>query len=49
MWKAGMSLVVSVYRCSSAFPRSEVYGLTSQMRRAAVSICANLAEGCGRR
>ena len=49
VWKAGLSLVVSVYRCSSTFPRSEIYGLTSQMRRAGVSICANLAEGCGHR
>jgi four helix bundle protein len=49
VWKAGLSLAVNVYRCSSGFPRAEVYGLTSQMRRAAVSICANLAEGCGRR
>jgi four helix bundle protein len=49
VWKRGLSLAVSVYRCSSTFPRSELYGLTSQMRRAAVSICANLAEGYGRR
>jgi four helix bundle protein len=38
-----------LYKLSRAFPREELYGLTSQPRRAAVSIAANLAEGCGRR
>jgi four helix bundle protein len=43
-----MDLVVSIYRCTSSFPKQEVYGLTSQMRRSAVSIPSNIAEGKGR-
>jgi four helix bundle protein len=45
VWKAGMDLAVSVYRATEGFPRSEVFGLVSQMRRAAYSIPANIAEG----
>jgi four helix bundle protein len=48
VWQKAMELVVSVYRESDAFPRTEVYGLTSQVRRAVVSIPANIAEGQGR-
>ena len=49
VWQKAMDLVVSVYRESDAFPKTEIYGLTSQVRRAAVSIPANIAEGQGRR
>ncbi|HEV7993550.1 MAG TPA: four helix bundle protein [Gemmatimonadaceae bacterium] len=42
-------LAVHVYRVTAAFPPAEQYGLTSQMRRSAVSIGSNIAEGCGRR
>jgi four helix bundle protein len=43
-----MELVLDVYRCTRSFPREELYGLTSQIRRAVVSIPSNLAEGKGR-
>ena len=43
-----MSLVESVYRATKSFPNTEIYGLTSQVRRAAVSIPSNIAEGQGR-
>ena len=44
-WKLGMDLVEQCYRATATFPRSELYGPTSQIRRAAVSIPSNLAEG----
>jgi four helix bundle protein len=44
-----MDLVVGVYQLSKKFPREELYGLCSQIRRAAVSIASNIAEGQGRR
>ncbi|MCB1219380.1 MAG: four helix bundle protein [Planctomycetales bacterium] len=47
-WQKGMALAKSIYSLTSQFPKSEQYGMTSQMRRAAVSIPANLAEGNGR-
>ena len=49
VWQKAMDLVVCVYRESDSFPKTELYGLTSQVRRAAVSIPANIAEGQGRR
>ena len=48
-WKKGMTLAVSVYRVSTILPREERFGLMAQMRRAAVSIPSNIAEGQGRR
>jgi four helix bundle protein len=47
-WQLGMDLAERVYLLSDSFPKSETYGLTSQVRRAAISIPSNLAEGCGR-
>ena len=48
-WQKAMDLVVQVYEMTRTFPREEIYGLTSQLRRAAVSIPSNIAEGQGRR
>ena len=45
VWQEAHAFVLSVYRLSSRFPREEVFGLTSQLRRAAVSVPANIAEG----
>lgn len=45
VWQKAMDLVVLVYEASLTFPREEMYGLTSQIRRAAVSIPSNIAEG----
>lgn len=45
VWQKAHGLVLSVYRHSDSYPKSELYGLTSQMRRAAVSVPANIAEG----
>ena len=49
VWGKAHELALAIYRCTRVFPKDELYGLTSQMRRAAVSIGANIAEGCGRR
>src|SRR3990172_13288001 len=48
VWEKAHGLTLDVYRISKPFPRSEVFGLQSQMRRASVSIGANIAEGSGR-
>ena len=48
-WQEAMNLAVLAYRITSNFPKEETYGLTSQLRRASVSIPANIAEGQGRR
>ncbi len=45
VWQKAHQFVLSVYRFTECFPKSEIYGLTSQLRRAAVSIAANIAEG----
>jgi four helix bundle protein len=47
-WQKSKTLALDVYRCTRQFPRDEIYGLTSQMRRAAVSVPGNIAEGKGR-
>ena len=49
VWQKAMDLVEAVYRATQHWPREEVYGLTNQARRAAVSVPANIAEGQGRR
>ena len=48
-WQKAMDLVEDVYKASKAFPKEEIYALTSQIRRAAVSVPSNIAEGQGRR
>jgi four helix bundle protein len=48
VWQRAMELVEEVYRLSRAFPRDELYGLTQQIRRAAVSVPSNIAEGQAR-
>lgn len=47
-WKKGIQLTTHVYAATASFPRTEAYGLTAQMRSAAVSILSNIAEGRGR-
>ena len=48
VWQKGIELVKSIYEITQLFPPNEQFGLISQMRRAAVSIPSNIAEGCGR-
>ncbi|SRR6266567_2837594 len=48
VWQRSMQLTVAIYHLTQAFPREEIYGLTSQIRRAAVSLPSNIAEGHGR-
>lgn len=48
VWQKAHALTIRVYRVTDGFPRTEMFGLTSQIRRASSSIGANLAEGCGR-
>ncbi len=47
-WQKAKSVALEVYRCTRRFPKNELYGLSSQMRRAAVSVPSNIAEGKGR-
>ncbi len=48
VWKLGKEIVVDVYRASKEFPKEEMYGLVSQLRRATVSVPSNIAEGFNR-
>ncbi len=48
VWQKSHQFVLAVYQLTNDFPKTEIFGLTSQMRRATVSISANLAEGCGK-
>jgi four helix bundle protein len=48
VWQKSMGLAEEVYTTTNSFPKSELYGLTSQMRRAVISIASNIAEGQGR-
>jgi len=49
VWQIAHKVACEVYRETAKFPKSETYGLTSQLRRSAASVPANIAEGCGRR
>jgi len=48
VWKKAIDLTIDIYRLTETFPKTEVYSLTGQMRRAAVSVASNIAEGAGR-
>lgn len=48
VWQEGVALATLTYKITESFPKSEIYGITSQMRRAAVSISSNIAEGAAR-
>ena len=49
VWQKAHALTLEIYQATRSFPRDEIYGLISQIRRASVSVGANIAEGCGRR
>jgi four helix bundle protein len=49
VWERAHAVTLEIYRVTMRFPREELYGLTSQMRRCSASIGANIAEGCGKR
>ena len=48
VWEVSHRVTLDVYRVTQSFPKEEIYGLTSQIRRASASVPANIAEGCGR-
>jgi four helix bundle protein len=49
VWEKSHNLTLEIYKSTESFPTTEIYGLTSQIRRSCVSIPANIAEGCGRK
>ena len=48
VWQRSIAFVTEIYHLTEQFPQNELYGLTNQMRRSAISIASNIAEGCGR-
>ena len=48
VWKASTNLAITIYKVTNHFPKEELYGLTSQLRRAAISVPSNISEGAGR-
>ncbi len=48
VWEKSHQITLDIYKVSACFPKEETYGLTNQLRRAAASIPANIAEGCGK-
>lgn len=48
VWQRGRDLFIEIYKVTKNFPKEEMFGITSQLRRAATSVCANIAEGFGR-
>jgi four helix bundle protein len=49
IWQKGRNVTKRIYEVTNSFPKDEQFGITSQMRRAAISIISNIAEGCGRK
>jgi len=48
VWQRSHELTLKIYKITTGYPRAEIYGLTSQIRRACASISTNISEGCGR-
>lgn len=48
VWKKAIDLSIQIYKITESFPKSEIYGLTNQIRRSSISIASNIAEGCAR-
>jgi len=47
-WQGAVELATAIYEITSTFPKEEMFGITSQLRRSVISISSNIAEGCGR-